>query len=147
MHNINIFRAVNQFSSQSEQDKQNMDKYAKKKRVSAYFQALDRFITSLFFSSNRNNNINRANRPIPIYLSSSLRNRLELMLGLLSSSQTSYNDVLPLSDVIVSIQMDGLIPPELCQLSIELQVEVVKDVVQHVHRKGFKDKGMHYFKQ
>ena len=114
-------RAKDSFASKAAKSREDLENIAKKNRRRAYFAALD-----------------RANRPMVVFLSRTLRKELERVLGLeVDNDASAATFVGSVQDFLEDFVGVGFIPPSVCKVSASLQLELLQEIVASLVHRGF----------
>uniref|UniRef100_A0A7S3M923 RNA helicase n=1 Tax=Spumella elongata TaxID=89044 RepID=A0A7S3M923_9STRA len=111
------------FATRAEEERAVQEKRAVQKRKQYFFDAL-----------------RRANRPHIVHIPTALRVKLEALLGMASSisgSSSSAGDEIQLEEVLQTYQESGLFPPDLCNVSLVEQHQVLVRVSQQLIAQSF----------
>ena len=115
-------RARDVFASKAAASRVELEQIAKRKKQRAYFDAL-----------------NRANRPMAVFLSPSLRKELERVLGMEVTSAPSSDCAVNTKEFIADFAGIGFVPSSACKVSVPLQLELLEHVVSSLVQRGFSE--------
>ena len=114
-------RAKDSFASKAAKSREDLENIAKRNRRRAYFAALD-----------------RANRPMVVFLSRTLRKELERVLGLeVDQDTTTATFAGSVQDFLEDFIDVGFISPAICKVSASRQLELLQEIVVSLVHRGF----------
>lgn len=113
-------RARETFSSKAAASKAVLDQSTERKRRRDFFEALD-----------------RANQPMTVFLSPTLRRQLEAVLNMEVTDDSNGSDSMTVEDFVSDFAKCGFLPPRVCRVSAKAQVDQVKEVIALLCGKGF----------